>query len=289
MHLTRYIRNLALGALGIDPRAIFVRRLPETVTLIRHGESEGNVMVKMIRKGRDADVPSGLLAQRPDRWRLTPRGVEQAKAAARWLRENAPDFSGRVYASPFVRAIETTGYVVPSGIRVYESPYLRERDWGDYQSLSREEQIAILKKMDDDPFYGRFPGGESMADVCLTRADRMLDTVARECQDVEVKMFCHGETMWAFDVRLTQMRPRRFEELHHSEHPHDHIHNCQIVQYTRVNPVTGEKIGKMGWRRSVCPWDLSLSSNDWQPIVRHRPTAEELLAEAEEVPRFLSA
>jgi broad specificity phosphatase PhoE len=263
--------------------------LPKIITLIRHGQSEGNVMVKMIRQGKEADVPAELFAQRPDRWRLTPKGVEQAEAAAKWLREHAPDFSGRCYVSPFTRAIETAGHIVPAGIPIYESPHLRERDWGNHQSLSREEQIAILKKMDDDPFYGRFPNGESMADACLTRADRTLDTLARECQDVEVKLFCHGETMWAFYMRLTQMRPRRFEELHHSKNPHHHIHNCQILQFTRVNPVTGEEGDKMGWMRSVCPWDLSLSSNDWQPIVRHRPTATELLAEAAAVPRFLSA
>lgn len=288
MHLIRPIRNFVLWALGIDPR-LLVRRLPKTITLIRHGESEGNVMVRMIRKGQRDQVPPALLSQRPDRWRLTPNGVRQAEAAAEWLYEHAPDFSGRVYASPFTRAIETAGHIVPLGVRIYESPYLRERDWGDYQNLTPEEQVAILAKMDDDPFYGRFPNGESMADACLTRADRMLDTVARECQDMEVKMFCHGETMWAFHMRLTQMRPRRFEELHHSDHPHDHIYNCQIIQFTRVDPVTGEEGDKMGWMRSVCPWDLKRSSNEWQPIVRHRPTALELLTEAEAVPRFLSA
>jgi hypothetical protein len=102
-----------------------------------------------------------------------------------------------------------------------------------------------------------------------------------------VLLVLHGESMWAFWMRLTKMRVEEFERLHHSDDPFDHIYNCQILQFTRVNPTTGEELPKLGWMRSVCPHDTTLSRNEWVEIVRHRPTGAELRAEAERNPRLL--
>lgn len=245
-------------------------------------------MVKMIRAGREAEIPQALRDQRPDQWRLTPKGVEQAKAAGAWLKENLTQPIGRCVVSNFVRARETASYLMPPETVWYESPYLRERSWGDTERLSAEDRKAAEARVDADPFHQPYPGGESIADICITRADRSLDTLARECGHMEnVLLVLHGESMWAFWMRLTKMRVEEFERLHHSPHPFDHIHNCQVVQFTRVNPATGEVLPKIGWMRSVCPSNLTLSRNEWVPVVRHYPTGAELRAEVERQPRLL--
>lgn len=262
--------------------------LPKIITLVRHGLSEGNVMVKLVRKGRESEVPKALREQRPDQWRLTQKGVIQAEAAGKWLEKNLKGPVGRCVVSNFVRARETASHLMPPETVWYESPYLRERSWGDVERLAPSERLAAEALVDADPFHGRFPGGESIADICISRADRTLDTLARECAEMNnVLLVLHGESMWAFWMRLTKMRPEEFERLHHSKHPFDHIHNCQILQFTRVNPVTGEEMGKIGWMRSVCPTDLTLSRNHWVPVIRHYPTGAELRAEVERQPRLL--
>ena len=40
--------------------------------------------------------------------------------------------------------------------------------------------------------------------------------------------------------------------------------------------------------KSICPWDLSLSKNEWEEIVRPVYTTEALLAEANKVPQLLN-
>ena len=94
--------------------------------------------------------------------------------------------------------------------------------------------------------------------------------------------------MWAFRVRLERMTSKRYHELDLSDNPFDHIHNCQVLHYTRRDPATQVLSPHIEWMRSVCPTDLSLSSNNWQNIVRRQFTNEELLAEADEIPRLIS-
>ena len=72
---------------------------------------------------------------------------------------------------------------------------------------------------------------------------------------------------------------RRYAELNLSEDPKDHIHNCQILQYTRRDPASGELKPYCGWMRSICPTDLKKSHNEWEPIVRPTFSNADLLAE----------
>jgi len=91
---------------------------------------------------------------------------------------------------------------------------------------------------------------------------------------------CHGEVMWGFRVRVERLTQRRYEELDLSRDPFDHIHNGQIIHYTRVSPETGRVSRSVDWVRRICPWDETRSSGAWAPIARPRATNEELLAEA---------
>jgi hypothetical protein len=73
-----------------------------------------------------------------------------------------------------------------------------------------------------------------------------------------------------------------------SQDPFDRIHNGQILHYTRREPGTGRIVPYLNWRRSICPWNLALSRNDWEPIERPRYTNEDLLAVAERTPRLIT-
>jgi hypothetical protein len=85
--------------------------------------------------------------------------------------------------------------------------------------------------------------------------------------------------MMAFRVRLEKMRQQKYYEIEESNNPHDDIHNCQILHYSRRNPKTGQIAAIPMWMRSICPWNTSLSSNEWQPIIREEFTNEQLLQE----------
>lgn len=268
--------------------------MPIDLVLVRHGESEGNVANRLSRKGDNKHFTEEFLQRHSSSWRLTDRGISQAKAASKWIKGG--NFAGlslfdRYYTSEYVRAKETAGYLDLFEAAWFKEFYLRERDWGDLDvrpdDVRNELFSEALKKREAEPFFWTPPNGEPLADLCL-RVDRVIHTLHRECAGKRVIIVCHGETMWAFRVRLERMSQERFKELHISEHPYDHIHNCQILHYTRRNPETGSVNDYLNWMRSICPWDLKLCSQHWQEIVRSRYSNEDLLAEVSQVKRMVN-
>jgi hypothetical protein len=93
--------------------------------------------------------------------------------------------------------------------------------------------------------------------------------------------------MWAFRAQLERMTQPRYRALDASTDPKDHIHNCQILHYTRRNPIDGRLASRYEWMRSACPSDSARSRNEWEPIVRPRQTSIELLAEVDAIPRLV--
>ncbi len=121
-----------------------------------------------------------------------------------------------------------------------------------------------------------------MADVAF-RTNSILTQLHRECADRRVVIVCHGEVMWAMRTRLERMDLVAYRELTASTRVTDHIHNGQILWYTRRHPDTGEVSPYFTHMRSICPWDMSLSTNKWTPITRPVYTDSVLLAKAEQV------
>lgn len=268
--------------------------MPIDLVLVRHGESEGNLAKDRAKKGDTQGFTKEFLDRHSSQFRLTSKGVAQAKAAGEWLKANGLARFDRYYSSEYLRAYETAGHLgldlLPEQ-RWFLDFFLRERDYGQWDVLPYAERSRkfpeYVKHQERDGFFWSPPGGESMADVAL-RLGRLLDTLHRECSDKRVIVVCHGETIWAMRVRLERMTQGRFAQLDASKESHDRIHNCQIIQYTRREPGSDKPPGtRYDWMRSICPWDHALSSGDWTRIVRPTYTNEDLLAMAESKPRLV--
>jgi len=267
--------------------------MPIDLVLVRHGQSEGNLAKKKMEKGDDSHFTKEFQERHSSQFRLTTRGVAQAKAAGEWLKRNGFARFDRYYASEYVRAFETAGNLdldlLPDQ-RWYLDFFLRERDYGQFDVMTFEERSAkyadYVRSQERDGALWSPPSGESVATVAL-RLGRLLDTLHRECPDKRVIVVCHGETMWAMRVRLERMTLSRFSELDASEDPKDRIQNCQIIHYTRRDPETGVTLRRYDWMRSICPWDETRSSNVWTRIQRPTFTNDDLLALAASKPRMI--
>lgn len=273
--------------------------MPIDLVLIRHGESEGQVANRASRAGDHSYFLDEFLTRHSSLWRLTDKGIEQAQIAGKWIRENIAENFFRHYTSEYFRAKETAYHLGLSGVQWYSEFYLRERDWGLLDVMSQEERwehySSELARKEIDGFFWSPPNGESMAQLCL-RIDRVLDTLHRECSDKKVVIVCHGEVMWGFRVRLERMPQSIWRRIESSYHPHDQMHNCQILHYTRTNPHVRDGTIPTGgavalyyqWFRSICPWDVSRSSNEWQLIRRPTYSNQDLLWEVNTVKRLIS-
>lgn len=258
--------------------------MPNNLVLVRHGESEGNVAAALSKKGDDSMFTEGFLSRHSSTWRLTEHGRRQPVLAGRWIRKHVGKKFHRFFVSEYDRAKETAALLNIPHAEWLVSFYLRERDWGELDVMSGEERrkrfAENLRRKEIDPFYWKPVNGESMPGVCL-RLEKVLDTLHRECDQKNAILVAHGEVMWCFRYLLERMSHSNIMELEHSKNPHDKIHNCQIIHYTRIDPVSGEVAPYLNWMRSVCPYELSLSHNEWVRIERKKYSNVELMEEVE--------
>jgi hypothetical protein len=66
------------------------------------------------------------------------------------------------------------------------------------------------------------------------------------------------------------------------------MHNSQVLHYTRINPVTGEVSPYFKWMRSVCPWKMEYSREEWMEFDRPTYSNEELLKSVNTIPRYVN-
>lgn len=264
--------------------------MPMDLVLVRHGESEGNVALNASKEGDNSyfDIP-GFRERAGYDWRLTLKGMRQAKAAGEVLRSRFPKGFDRYYVSDFARAKETAALLDLPNAVWFLNIYLHEQLWGRLDVMPRnemEEKFPGAHELRNrHRFYGAYPDGEWMGEVCL-RCDRILETLGRECSGRQVILVCHGNVIWAFRLLLERIAPAEFHRLDTSKDPVHQIANGQIEQYTRRNPETGEITDHFSWKR----WDrtgLTPFAKDWTPI--HRPSFynRELLVQLESLPRLI--
>src|SRR3989338_3802754 len=128
--------------------------LPLNLTLIRHGESEGNLAQRASKKGDESLwLSPGFSNRYTSNYRLTSKGRDQAKKSGRWLLANFPELSLtpssgpetnariRYYCSEYIRAQETAANLGLPHAQWTVSFALREREKGvGYGSSNAERQ-----------------------------------------------------------------------------------------------------------------------------------------------------
>jgi broad specificity phosphatase PhoE len=251
--------------------------MPIDLVLVRHGHSDGNLVMERARQGDDSLFTPDFRERPGHRWRLTPEGREQASIAGGWIKANIGTEFDRYYASPYVRTQETAGLLGLPDAEWRLDQRLRERDWGEVGSLPKSEQADLYPRsvliQKNDALYWRPPGGESIADVRL-RVRTFFDTLHRECEGQTVIVVTHGEVMSAVRGALEYLSDETWLQFDRDESKK--ILNTHVYHYSRRDPVTGE-IGKyLSWRRAVCPAGL-VTDTGWESITRKRFSNAELL------------
>jgi len=263
---------------------------PLELVLVRHGQSEGNEAVARSFMGDESAYTPEFRKKHSSTYRLTSKGIEQAKIAGEWIKKNIGEKFDRYYTSEYVRAMETSALLnLPDSVWLTEI-MLRERDKGLMDNKSHEEKKRMfseeLERRKRDAFFWAPPGGESLADVCI-RVEHTFHTLRRDCSNQKVIIVCHGEVMRAFRIRLERLSQSRFHQLNTSSDPRDHIHNAQVLHYTRIHPVTGQVYPYFRFMRSTCPWSEENSYDSWMEFERPTFTVDELQEIVSMVPRYV--
>ena len=261
--------------------------MPKNLFLVRHGQSEGNLIRKQFEKTNDESFFSDeFLDLHESQYRLTELGVEQAKKAGQWFSNKNSIIFDRMLVSNTVRAMQTAAYLDFKNPNWMVDFNLRERDGGLFDVITpakRDLHYADQQKFyNKQPFLFRPPQGESIADVCQ-RIKFVLNTLARECDGKNVVIVCHGHVMRAFRVILERMSLQKSNELLLAKEEWARVPNCSIIHYTRKNPFDDKQeiSSRFDWVRIIRPAGGGNFEDDFIKIDRKKYSNKELLAEAE--------
>jgi broad specificity phosphatase PhoE len=185
------------------------------ITLVRHGQSEGNTGVHDYSAKGDHKVV------------LTDMGHMQAEHAGRRLKyilEGSLEGKTLIYCSPYTRTRQTLdgllrGADLVERPRVFEDPRLRETEHG-YTSAADQKHLRAIHGW----FYYRFRDGESPAD-CYDRISTFLESLMRQAErksPEDVVIVTHGLAIRCFVMRFLHLTVEEFESL-------DNPDNCDII------------------------------------------------------------
>jgi broad specificity phosphatase PhoE len=260
--------------------------MPKNLFLVRHGQSEGNLVRKQYEEsGNESFFSDEFLGLHESQYALTDLGTEQAKKAGLWLLKNKLTSFDRMLVSNNVRAMQTASYLNIKDANWMIDFNLRERDGGLFNVLTpsqRDINYSDQRKFyNKQPFLFRPPQGESVADVCQ-RVKIILDTLARECDSKNVIIVCHGHVMRTFRIILEKMPLQKTNELLLSNKDWGRVPNCSIIHYTRENPFDSRRglSDHLDWVRMIRPAGGGDLEDDFLAIDRKKYSNKELLSEA---------
>ena len=228
--------------------------MPLDLYVIRHGESEANVIMNAGERGDNSLYTQDSVTV-PDRsWRLTATGRKQSDCIGRWLVQQQPLFD-RYLVSPYVRARETAATMALPRARWEETRVLRERSWGEINTITQDEfennylRNWIFKRT--DPLYWRPPAGESVADVAENRVHNLLTSLNRHNDNGSVVAVTHADYMLALMLTLEDLSDEEF--LSRADSERWRVTNCTCMHYSRRDPGTGRTSERMHWEQTARP------------------------------------
>lgn len=223
------------------------------ITLVRHGESEGNTKVHDYTLAGDHQV------------NLTAIGREQARVTGQELKTelmhsilsttrkdehgitSPPQIRTLVYCSPYARTRQTLEWMYEGAQlqslkdlprpRIHEDPRLRETDHG-YSDVEEQEALRKLHGF----FYYRYAGGESPADNfdrISSFLESMMRQVARKTPD-NVLIVTHGLAIRCFVMRFLHLSVEQFESLANPR-------NCEIITIDLKEKLVGPMFTSGRW------------------------------------------
>jgi broad specificity phosphatase PhoE len=260
--------------------------MPKNLYLVRHGQSEGNLLRRKYEETGDLSLFSeNFLNLHESQYLLTEKGEEQAKLAGYWLKENTDLDFYRMLVSNNNRAMQTAALLELEKPAWMIDFNLRERENGIFNVLAPDEIKRDYEKQrifhDTQPFLFRPPQGENIADVAQ-RIKIVLDTLARECDGQDVVIVCHGHVIKTFRIILERMSLSESNDYLTTTEDWGRVPNCAIVHYTRQDPKNqNRELSKyLDWMRIIRPAGGGEKEDPFKKINRKKYSNEDLIWEA---------
>jgi len=231
---------------------------PKVLCLVRHGESEANILSSEERTKLD---------QSTNHYALTETGRWQAYKTGQYLQDTYGTFDVH-YSSFCKRATDSLAYMYP-GAQPIQDARIAEAQRG-IRHVHSDDDITTHYPLEDirrerEGFYYHRPfGGENWADLEL-RIHSFIETLFRKHKNQKVLVVTHGHWLIAFD-RI--MKGFSTEETIH-RYKHDVAPNASVTTYTTIersgNPdlvLQSERV--VPWQQKAATQFTPLSVSQYQ-------------------------
>jgi 2,3-bisphosphoglycerate-dependent phosphoglycerate mutase len=209
-------------------------RWPETLWIIRHGQSRANLDSAKAEADGDLLVP---LHTRDMDTPLSPAGHDQATELGRYFARLTKDERPTVIiASPYLRTRQTLEDVCnqwdESDIpRIIFDERLRERERGVFDGLTRRGVAERIPEESEKrrflgKFYHRAPGGESWCDV-VQRLRAVVDRVLIRHEGERVMIIAHEVVIYCMRYIIENMDEAQILAIDAEQD----IGNCAVTEY----------------------------------------------------------
>ena len=249
---------------------------PRELTLVRHGESTGNVARRASFRDDDSHFTDEFRRTYNRHWPLTEKGIKQAETAGSWLRENGYGTFDTYVVSPYVRTRQTAAHLGLPEAAWMMHRLVRERDEISIDRLPNAE-ISVLHPDTHEryiePIYWRPPNGEAMTDLEL-RVRLFFSELWQLGHRDRIIIVAHSRTMWTMRMLFEGLRSHEVRDKCFGKDRREHIQNGRIIQYRRA-----EDELHYTETRSVNAENLSQSYLDWRRLTPRFYSNEALLEE----------
>jgi broad specificity phosphatase PhoE len=206
---------------------------PQTLWIVRHGESAANLSSRQSEASGSLTVP---LSHRDMDCPLSPRGETQAVALGQWFTtQTKPEI---IIASPYVRVRRTTALFcaqLPEAERpkLLFDERLRERERGVFDGLTKAGVAVELpyehaKREFLGKFYHRAPGGESWCDV-VQRLRSFTESVLPGYAGQRVMIIAHEVVIYCLRYIIEEMDEAQILAIDAASD----LGNCSVTEYRR--------------------------------------------------------
>jgi 2,3-bisphosphoglycerate-dependent phosphoglycerate mutase len=177
-------------------------KMTGTLVLVRHGQSDWNLK-NLFTGWKDPD--------------LSPKGVEEAKAAGQRLKAKGLKFD-LCFTSALTRAQHTLNLILgelgQQGLPITRDQALNERDYGELTGLNKddarakfgEEQVLIWRRSYDVPP----PGGESLKDTLARSLPYYIHMIQPHVlEGKSVLVAAHGNSLRSLIMAIEGLTPEQ--------------------------------------------------------------------------------
>lgn len=174
------------------------------IIAVRHGQSAQNHSVERVLSGDYTSYDEKVCAALDSTHPLTSLGEVQAERAAAAVCGVVVRHRGSInrialFTSPYARARATaTPFESMLRQRAVVRPCLREREWGELQTVAHHQKHGNVFSVFRQPEMSTIAppgGGESSLDL-VVRVRTWARAAVKSPADVVIAI-CHGDTMWA--------------------------------------------------------------------------------------------